>query len=1406
MLFRHLDVEVLRRVSGHFEDAAPRGNMPIRISRRAFMAGSGAVASLPILAPLDARNRVRFERDDERAVFLLDERPAWVIDPSLFSGTPRLRVAATRDIIDLELTGARVPGSDVCADFRARCRRRAGDWTIDLAFDFLSFRSAGSMQPWLNGGAALASAAAATAITARSNPLHGVLPAGEVTFSPDWHFRSATRQTGQLIVEGVEVPFAHWTLSIGTHRAGAIRHPAKRAAKWTIERGQEAWDVLAIAPQPPVGSVDAAANAFDALHVVLEESARGAARISLNARAGDRVAFMPGAALRNLRGGPATIPLRDVQFAAAYSGGRTEKALVASLATGDIGITLEDVVLHVADREDARSFELLRDARGSTEFRCAPRLVASLMPIEGGLALPVRSLLPAALQIGTTPLAAAGPTLCIASEKAAAACIDDCMIAVTRAADTLQLAFELRNVALKKETGSKVMLTRCGNGVPTLIVHFPPQAIGERAYLDPAEQPGVPPFPARAAGPSRLAFAFPDKFTSAPFTLETLLAWDRLTPLTLPDVRRHADIDVPPPDVTAIELPYRLLVAPSGETRWIHSPSPIVRDGRTELWHTRAATPTGDALPLRAVWSRDFDKTKMPNRNEEPFRMSINCYDRQQVVLLTHAADIDPAPAPANLLMLTSLGAWADIEALWPWSAPRETAKLDVEKWTHTITQGRDQHAIVTYRGYLYPWGHRAVLTKETTRVIATDPAGRNPFAYLHQKKYIVIKEPTRVYASAQMPLVRLTILDRQTPTLDNLAGQSIQSCATGAANNDEMVFWPSVRGVPFAFSFQAIDHAGNVSTFHAPAIFVSAVDKQTYSRDAQCAYTAAKDRRRVGLASQTVALARSEKKGDTEIEALEADFEGVLVITPAVVGPPNDEPPFFPVVEQIHARVPAVDQLLDGEGGAAWVRLRDPDTNSAEVFAELVHKGDLNASFAGKAERSGGVASPAVAVSHLSRRFGPVGATAVAGANPAAPPAFTFDPSSFFGNDAKILGTIGLKDIISALPIDIPEKVPAILSLRDAWTDGPDRIVQTMRWQTDEIREASFGFLTFRPRGGRTCRLGLNGTFEVLLADTLDASFRVRGALEEFELALDLGQAGGVILAFNKITFDSGSRIATSVDVDFANVDFTGALGFVKELTQNIGFGDVAIDVDSRGVTVTPPPLTIPDLHAGAFGLENLVISSSCRVPFTPDPVSFQFDFGRRDRPFLVSVGQFAGGGFLSMTVDAQNGLRSLAAAFEFGAMKEVTLSGIAHGRLFVFGGLYYRTLGGGRADVEFYVRAGGVLNALGFITLCVDLYLALRYSSGVFSGTATLTHSFEIGFIKQCFTVSYSQRFSGGGVSDARMQMPRSDAVVLSLAGDYLDDDSPAAKASQPPRKTKFADTMPLDEWKKYWESFAV
>lgn len=110
--------------------------------------------------------------------------------------------------------------------------------------------------------------------------------------------------------------------------------------------------------------------------------------------------------------------------------------------------------------------------------------------------------------------------------------------AVVRPADLVALRFELQG-ALAISPGQPPRLKKTGSGAARLVVHFPPQSIGEQTFFetrpgDPnTEVPTGPPVRARIAGESRIAFVVPEGF-DVPYTLEGLLAAIEALTLSVP--------------------------------------------------------------------------------------------------------------------------------------------------------------------------------------------------------------------------------------------------------------------------------------------------------------------------------------------------------------------------------------------------------------------------------------------------------------------------------------------------------------------------------------------------------------------------------------------------------------------------------------------------------------------------------------------------------------------------------------------------------------------------------------------------------------------------------------------------------------------------------------------------------
>ncbi len=1386
--------------------------LTVPLTRRQFLgssAGTLATAALPLRdLPLTITASASL------AIVRLGSVEAWRIDATRFAGRPHLTVDETPRRIHILLTDARFPGTNLSAELDCDCRRSSSGWWMRLRLG--AFEGTASFERWLRGEERLVATTAASGELLRGGGRQIALESvgvQEMSFVPEWVVRFDGAPL-EFVVAGREQTCAAVEVALADPAVRSVlQAPDETRSAIRVLRGDRDWSLL-----PPVqhiggGTLLSSGQPFESASIDASESRSGHVQLAVAARSNgeDKFSFQPGQGLLAVDRTPIALPLRDVDYAVTGDGGG-ETALLASFGRAPQWIQAAGAAIRVGDAGDRPAFEIVKSGDEDVSLLCAPRLLASLIPLEGVLteALAPRTMMQIALA-GTPPAGSAALAPC-SSGEGLELCVPDCCVAVTRPKDLLALCFEFRNLSLRKHPFRKATLRRCTEGDAYVIVHFPPQHIAEEALPEDtttAAPSDVRPVASRAARPSRLAFRLKPGTDEIDYTLESLLNWRQFDAAVVPLERHWRHISEPQATETSIEFPYRIKLSPEEGARWIHSAKAVEHDGRIELWHTRLTVDGPDPVHVAAVWSPDYVPGPKRPDPDDPFVMSVSNTDRHDIIVANHDSASCPEPIPAPLLMLSSLGAWSDLKGEWKEQTGR-CFGTSLEKWEHQATMGRDQHVVIARRGFLYPFGHRAVLIKETERRVhpVSGAGGTISFiAYLRLRQYIVLREPVKNYAADPMlSFDQVEFLDHRSPMLDLVIVNNVPFPAGGvpkcssAGNWLAEVFWPTVKGKPYRFRLAAIDKAQNRIKLDAPVIFVENDPSflAIYRESASCAYRdgANLPHRTSILEGQKVGISASLEKGDTEIDASNVVFIGDD-------DAPEEPSGFKPHIDTFSGRVPALEQFVAGGGGGTTLRLRDPDATTAQIYAEIVRDKPA-ASFSSTSDRSGGVAAPSVNVTHLSRRFGPVGldTTTPVAPSSAAADIDTFNPQHFFGDDANILGQISLKDVVADMAAASLDAVPAIRALLTEWRDGPSQLVQTISWATS-LKELPAGPFTFTPRG----QLVLDGTFEAWLGTDIKPRFRMTGTLNDFTIKLDFG-AVGVALNFNRLVFTASSEGSTDVDPDIAGVDFLGALKFVQDLAKKFtapaGFN---ITLRPGSVMVQAPPINLGKLSVGAFAFENLSITSWVALPFTRSPVEFGFAVARPDKPFLVTVGVYSGGGHFAITLDSSgNGIRHLRAAIEFGAQKEISFGSVAHGRLYVFGGLYYEQTGP-VMTFRAYVRAGGEIEALGLISMGVELYLALDYVTppGDLLGTARMTYSFSIGFVKKSFSITYQQRFAGSGSStkSARLR-PAGEGGALVLGAAMQLDGEPAPPVDEGQRVT-MADTLDEDRWTAYWKAFA-
>jgi len=935
-----------------------------------------------------------------------------------------------------------------------------------------------------------------------------------------------------------------------------------------------------------------------------------------------------------------------------------------------------------------------------------------------------------------------------------------------------------------------------------LIVEFQPQSIFEKAYLetqnngpgsDLLDAPGT--VPARMSGGSRLVFRLPKHLKQIPFTLKALLDWSQLELVLSPTARGKP---LPPPIVaptdleSALEIPYRVVLAPADPVGWLHARDAVTHAGRTELWHTRAGklvsvkTKTGtqrklietsdkDSIPLRAIWSPDFvDHGALPPDIGD-FRASTTPKDRAEFVILTsgvtgyfvenvggNVIPWVPIPIKASHLFLSALGGWLTSRGSWPTQpayTPNDggqTQQLDISEWDHIATQGRDHYVRIVKEGFLYPLGFRAAFVTVTERKVVPADGGTVPYptAYSKQYLYVIAREKEKTYppssyrfAGREMPLwqsVRLKTL--VTPYLDD--NTVAPSFITGAPS-----FWINVGGSPFPFHVTGIDLSGKEINFLAPLIFMD--EGEGSPTTIQSTYKNSGNQRLCVVSGQKMAYADL-AAGDTTLKTDGLFFDTELLQK----APPYPVVPFMPTLDQAAVTVPALERIL-GTTTPITVQLYSGYLNNgldphAAVFAQL---SSTPPALQFSADKAGGFSTPNLALTALSAKKG------LTAGNPDDAANGLIKPADFFDISAKLFGTVPLQKLI---PVDgsgqapADQNAPEIRTVLSPNSKNPEALVVKLSWSpqlksydTDPVVKVF---------------INQNGTSVLSLNARLSRSLKggpptsdIQGNLTFFQVSL-LGVVG---ITFNALKFSSKNGEKLNVKADLAAKDavgFMGPLEFVQKLADILPPGlfgakgpSIQLQPDKIRVSYT---LGLPPISVGVFSLEHIAIMAGVDLPYLDGKPAFEFAFASRSKPFLITVECLGGGGFVHLIVNA-DGVQMVEGALEFGGEFSIDL-GVASGGVHIMAGIYFK-LSGTDSDLTGFVDVGGEVSVLGIISVSLDLNLSLSYevqgSKKFVDGKATMTVGVHVLFFSASVSITMEKKFkadSGDPRIDDVLKLP--------------------------------------------------
>ncbi len=1002
---------------------------------------------------------------------------------------------------------------------------------------------------------------------------------------------------------------------------------------------------------------------------------------------------------------------------------------------------------------------------------------------------------------------------------------------ILRPRDLLNLEIELENLALVSRWLRTPRLEAVSSDRPALlIVTVPPQHIlEERSFVSDAP----PELPVRAflSAATRLVFRVPHELLPLLFSTESLLRWSEFELLRRPDGQPLCE----PQRETAIEFPSRLVFVPDGVVRFGVARTPREADDRTELWRARLAETS-----LRSIWTPDHQDPACPPDSEEaapPFDAPLQA-DRVDIALSARGpTPAQPGARPVSVrdLAISPLGAWADLRGAWD-----PPVSGDLVEWENRLTMGRDHRVKVARLGYLYPWGHQAVLVELTEREILASPdpvpGERGPdAAYLRVRLFLAVTEPHRAYpdpaSSSDLGHPKqcfrtVDFITTKTPALDTY--RPLPPPAPPVPDGDinghgREAFWPKVGGQEFRFEVSFHDWSGRISTSNVTAIFIgfTAAGNPAVLADVESAYETETSSRtgtpvpRPGLRTslfrgQSVAFARERETDDTTVETSDVTFAGER--RPSA--PPGDrEFPFSAVIDAASVRIPSVARIAGFEE-MAKVEYDDrfdpsrPEANPAEIFLKVTNAPHLSFDVLG-ADKSGGMATPSLLIGALSRTSGPVGSDVEGLA------ADQFRPEHFFPEDAKLLGGVKMGDVLEAMRVselDKPDKagtsplVPFCDATRSRQTLPTfsvslvdlDRVCARLDLETTKLKS----FVPIFEIGEKPC-LRVQST---VCFSTDDVDFaQQRGRIEDVKFIIPKT----ILFHFFFVDFERVTGRPLRVDAKLKEVQFLDALRWLVRLVEAIkkfvkglfgggpgGIGDLfELDVSPTAAKLTFG-IKLPKLELGALAIQNIRMAIGAELGLLGgDGFLLIFEFSDRKDPFSVTVTPFSGGGFFGLGFVTDE-LRRIEAAIEFGGRFAISIFG-ARGEVFLMAGVYYAMKvedGRKRQELVAYLRAGGSLKVIELVRVSVEFYMALVYVEPEDSlcGEATVVVEISLLFFSASVSLTYRKCFKGG--AEAEGGAP--EAVAAAAAAPPVE-----------PRPRPFRDAVNGPEgWEEYWAAFAA
>lgn len=436
----------------------------------------------------------------------------------------------------------------------------------------------------------------------------------------------------------------------------------------------------------------------------------------------------------------------------------------------------------------------------------------------------------------------------------------------------------------------------------------------------------------------------------------------------------------------------------------------------------------------------------------------------------------------------------------------------------------------------------------------------------------------------------------------------------------------------------------------------------------------------------------------------------------------------FHPVLDEATVALPAVAELVPGQGGVTRVGYTDDYRNTGDathVALRLLDK--VAVDFVGVADKAGALVVPKCDADVLARRYGPVAARALPDYKP-------IDLSQAFAG-ATVLG-VPLASVVDGARLRTPLEI----------TQVPGGVL--MRWADLPLRSSGPLEVTADTR----CQLTVVRTA---------TETRTECRMERFALILPPGTGDLIRLNFAALTFSQVPGRPPDLRIEGLSIELGGDLGLLKNLEDVISLtGQVpTVRSTASGLSVSYR-FAVPSAEAGVFVMRNIAVGVEVEIPFNGDSPVVRIGFASRRDPFILTVYAFGGGGYLVFEI-ADQGIRSVEASLDFGAMVAIGV-GIASAEVHALGGVRFLLAGGG-VVVTGFVRIGGSVDVLGLVSVSVELRVELSYDRrelltdgernphyGALVGRASLVIEIDVTFWSGDIVLDSGEYVLAGGMAD--------------------------------------------------------